>query len=341
MSKNDFLYEFAPDGRTVDRHSDEYSLENLKVTAEDLTIAFLIETEVTRTVYEYDGAYYAEGRDSGYSFIGPPASGAHAFARQPLPTGKIGILLGDTWLLRVTEPYWRVIAGTNRGGRPPVSIEPRFSLVSAPIGADCYHLNQWDAAVADATKQAERLKVDLPVFGYEQSVTVGINDYPNHPTLGRLWERCPQHLKDHPIKRTQAAGQPVTDRDIRELAAAGDDELLAAADEQWGVRPGGELTWLNRLKTFSCRRNRSVLIEADGQHLLTAQDRVGTIRGAGGDWTGTPREDLQVGSPLVLTEGNTSYSGGIITKMTEVGHPECHHPVSDLLPQCCTATAGR
>lgn len=339
MSKNDFLYEFAPDGRTVDRHSDEYSLEHLKVTHTDLKVAFLITSEVTRTVYEYDGAFYAEGRDSGYSFIGPPAAGAHAYARQPLPTGKIGILLGDSWLLRVTEPYWRVLAGTNRGGRPPVSIEPRFSLVSAPIGADCYHLNNWEAAVADATKQAERLKVDLPEFSYEHSVTVGLDDYPNHPTLGGLWEACPTQLRAHPVKRTQAAGLPVTDRDIRKLAAAGENELLAAADHQWGVRPGGELTWLNRTKKFSVRRDRTVLIEAEGQHLLTAKDQVGTIRGAGGEWTGVPKNDLKVGSPLLLVDGDSTYAGGIITQMVEVGHPECHHPASDLLPECCTATS--
>lgn len=332
------LYEYAPDGRTVDKKFELGKFEHLTVQDEDLSIAYIINGVTTRYIYEYEGALYAQSREI-HSLVGPPTIGCFAFARQKLPTGRVALLYKDSWLIRVTEPYWRVFANEDRGDRPSIDIEPRFSVITSHIGADCYHLNNWDAALADATQQAARLKTPLPdSFQYATSVIPADSNYPAGIDLGRLYPRTPEAAKHHKVSRTHRIGLGVTEQQIAQIAQQGPEALIRTADASWGVRPGGTLIWLNRISKLGVKHQRKVLAETSaGQYLLHVENNTVVVQSAEDSWTGIRSEPILAGKELAVDTGESTVDLGEITSLTEVFHADCHHPESTVYTQCCTS----
>jgi len=228
-------YEFKPDGTFTNRGYASDPWSHLEVSLDQLEIAYRINGSNPQVIYRFEGALYAVGSPVEQSLVGPPVRAAYAFALQKIVVGRIALKAGGDWLVRVTEPFWRVIVSKETG---TVDIEPRFSTICTMIDKNCFHLDHWDDAVAEATRQAEHHGLMPPErFSFEGAI-VAMPGHQPAPTLGSLWPACPEQAKTMPVQRVNRPAPALTEADLRDHFGPASTKAEAL---QLGVLPGGVL----------------------------------------------------------------------------------------------------
>lgn len=268
----DSHFEYSADGSITPGESLN-QFGHLDVTEADLTVAYRLLGSVPRTIYLFEGALYAKHERS--SFVGPPSIAGYAFSRQNIPVGRIAIRLGYSWLIRVTEPYWKVLSPSKRSRTKHISIEARFSTITADISEDCFHLNHIDEALDHASKIAQASGIVLDENIHEQLGTVEtyVDGYPSGSPLGHLWPRCPDALSQIPVQRSGRHGMAVTGLELERLRTANTATLERTAREQWSLRPGGELVWTDRVRRFSSQHpGRALVRTTHGEYHLASNN---------------------------------------------------------------------